>query len=199
MEMKKFNKKTFYDEDYFEGSNKAQRPSYTRDLVYSYFLSIASMLKKILSPKKVLDLGCAKGFLVEAFMDLGIDDVWGIDISKYAIYNSPKEIRHRLIIGDIEESLPFENQTFDLITAIDLFEHLQYPSNVLLEAQRILKKNGKMFAVICGEGSPNATKDLSHINIQSYDIWKDIIEKNGFSILQYRDVGKDYGILMERK
>jgi SAM-dependent methyltransferase len=197
--METIDKKTFYDEEYFEGHTKAHRPPYSRELVYSKFLYLAKMLKRQTHPETVLDLGCAKGYFVEAFLELGAKDVWGIDISKYAVYNSPPEIRHRLIIGDIEEGLPFEDDKFDLITAIDLFEHLYHPSNVLEESYRILKKGGKMYMSICSEHSSNAPKDKSHINIISRQKWIDIIEGVGFNFLSKKMVNVDYRFMVEKR
>ena len=49
----------------------------------------AKALVRVLKPQsqKVLEIGCAKGFLVKAFQDMGIDAI-GIDISSYAIKRS---------------------------------------------------------------------------------------------------------------
>ena len=44
---------------------------------------------------RILDVGCAKGFLLYEFYKLGISGVYGIDISEYAISQVPEEIRDR--------------------------------------------------------------------------------------------------------
>jgi len=48
-----------------------------------FFGGIATRLIEVLKPRRVLDAGCALGFLVEAFWDRGVE-AWGIDISSFA-------------------------------------------------------------------------------------------------------------------
>ena len=48
------------------------------------FGAFADHLIRALKPARVLDVGCALGFLVEAFWDRGVE-AWGLDISTYAI------------------------------------------------------------------------------------------------------------------
>jgi ubiquinone/menaquinone biosynthesis C-methylase UbiE len=192
------DKYTFFDREYFEGQRKRLVPPYNRDLVYPHFSFIAKMLKRQIKPTSVLDLGCAKGFLVEAFLDLGIGDVRGIDISEYAINDSSDKVKKYLIVGDVEKEFPFKDNSFDLITSVDLFEHLYNPTSVLKEAYRTLKKNGKMFLIICGFYSPNATKDKSHINIKPLREWGKLIEKEKFKTIYVKIVNCDYMILIEK-
>lgn len=68
---------------------------------------------------RVLDIGCAKGFLVKDLMTVcpGLD-VRGIDISRYAIENSEPEIRDRLVVGDARE-LPFKTGEFKAAICIN--------------------------------------------------------------------------------
>ena len=48
---------------------------------------------------KILDVGCGKGFLLYDFLKIRPDlDVYGIDISKYAIANSKREIKNKLTL-----------------------------------------------------------------------------------------------------
>lgn len=72
-----------------------------------------------LSPEaRILDVGCGKGFLLYEFTQLlpGAR-VAGIDISDYAIQNAKEEVRPFLKVGNAA-SLPFENQSFDLVISI---------------------------------------------------------------------------------
>ena len=62
---------------------------------------------------KLLDVGCAKGFLVKDLLELGID-AYGIDVSEYAILNCEPEVIGRLQIGSAD-SLPFPDNSFELV------------------------------------------------------------------------------------
>lgn len=75
--------------------------------------------------RKVLDIGCAHGFLVEYLVSLGID-AYGMDSSEYAISQVPEGISDRIILGDItveddykqikvSAGLTKKNDKFDLI------------------------------------------------------------------------------------
>ena len=62
---------------------------------------------------KVLDVGCGKGFLVKDLLSLGID-VYGIDISQYAIDHCEKEVVKRLEIGSADD-LKFPDNSFKAV------------------------------------------------------------------------------------
>lgn len=71
---------------------------------------------------KVLDVGCAKGFLVKDLLALGID-AFGIDVSKYALMNCEPEVVGRLQIGSADD-LPFPDGSFDAVLAINTIHNL---------------------------------------------------------------------------
>ena len=66
---------------------------------------------------KILDIGCAKGFLVKDLLNQGID-AYGIDISEYAISKSEKETIGRLHLGKADK-LPFPDNSFDFVISIN--------------------------------------------------------------------------------
>ena len=72
----------------------------------------------------VLDVGCAKGFMVRDLKELipGIS-VNGIDISDYAIECAEDDIRHDLEVADARE-LPFGDASFDLVVSINTIHNL---------------------------------------------------------------------------
>ena len=72
---------------------------------------------------KVLDVGCAKGFLVKDLLELGID-AYGIDVSHYALMNCEPEVVGRLQIGSAE-SLPFPDGSFDAVVSINTIHNLK--------------------------------------------------------------------------
>ena len=72
----------------------------------------------------VLDVGCAKGFMVRDFKELisGIS-VNGIDISDYAIGCAEEDISDDLKVADARE-LPFDDASFDLVVSINTIHNL---------------------------------------------------------------------------
>src|SRR5215469_3567995 len=80
-----------YGRDYYDTYGQLGRGAYTRENPYWlwFFSRIAEEIVRRLKPRRVLDVGCAKGFLVECLRDRGIE-AFGFDISEYAI----SEVRH---------------------------------------------------------------------------------------------------------
>lgn len=65
--------------------------------------------------KKVLEIGCAKGYVVEALRDFGVD-AYGIDVSEYAISCAREDIKPYLRVGDIRTALKdYKRNEFDVL------------------------------------------------------------------------------------
>lgn len=87
----------------------------------------------------VLDLGCGDGTLGENLIKRKNCKVIGIDISEVAVdYARKKGIDAR--VGNIEEPLGFDNDSFDYVILCDVLEHLLDPMFTLKEALRVSKK-----------------------------------------------------------
>ena len=93
---------------------------------------------------KMLEPGCGRGEFLKNFNDLGLDVV-GVDISSEAIdFNNALDVK----VCDVEnESLPFDDNTFDIIYSKSFIEHLYYPERFLDEAYRVLKPNGLLLTL----------------------------------------------------
>ena len=92
---------------------------------------------------KILDIGCGKGFLLYDFLKVRPDaEIYGIDISDYAIANCKPEIRDHLRVGNAK-SLPWDDNTFDLVISINTLHNLHtYDLDLALrEIERVGKKN----------------------------------------------------------
>lgn len=73
----------------------------------------------------ILDVGCAKGFMLSDFLFIipGIK-VAGIDISSYALDQSPDDIKPFLVLGNAK-NLPFPDRSFDLVISINTVHNLE--------------------------------------------------------------------------
>jgi ubiquinone/menaquinone biosynthesis C-methylase UbiE len=180
---KKNNKQSLYDKEYFEQGTKREAGEYSLKALYPYFDELALHLRNVFNPSRVLDIGCAKGFLVLCLNNLGID-AEGVDISSYAISNSPKKIRKRLHQLDVETDIfPFPDEYFDLVTMIAIIEHLSSFDHCLKEVYRILKRDGYIFMITSlPEIDPHARdRDITHINVHSHPFWINLFSKYGFT------------------
>jgi SAM-dependent methyltransferase len=99
---------------------------------------------------RVLDIGCAKGFLVRDLMAVCPSlDVYGLDVSHYAVMNAHADIIGRLHLGDCR-ALPFPDQSFDAVLAINVIHNLERPEVVgaLREMMRISRSPEKSFVQV---------------------------------------------------
>ncbi len=173
------DKHMFYDRDYFEGKTR-QSPPHTRGWIYPLAERTARFLCRRCKPARILDIGCAKGYLVEAFQAQGVHTVWGVDISLYAVSANDGDAQRRLMVADVQAGLPLRSAFCDLVTALDLFEHLADPKPVLKEIRRVLIDTGRAYLKICHPRHPNAHRDPSHVNVQSLAYWKQAFRQEGF-------------------
>ncbi|QFT79123.1 Ubiquinone biosynthesis O-methyltransferase [Roseovarius sp. THAF27] len=98
--------------------------------------------------KRVLDLGCAGGFMAEAMAQRGAQ-VTGIDPAKEAIAaarshaaQSGLDIRYDTGMG---EALPYDDAAFDAVVCVDVLEHVSDLEQVLQGVARVLKPGGLFF------------------------------------------------------
>jgi SAM-dependent methyltransferase len=92
---------------------------------------------------RILDIGCGKGFqLYELTQLLPGVEVYGIDVSAYAIENAKEEIKDRLQVGNAT-SLPYPDQHFDFVFSLNALHNLHCYDldKALREMERVGKKN----------------------------------------------------------
>lgn len=102
-----------------------------------------------LNGKKVLDIGCGGGILTESLAKSGAE-AFGIDMSEKLIrvakqhaQENALQINYQLITA--EEFAEQHAQEFDVITCMEMLEHVPEPLNILLAAAKLLKPKGKLF------------------------------------------------------
>lgn len=92
------------------------------------------------APLKVLDLGAGQGALTQRLFDMGYE-VSACDLfPEYFKY--PKVKCERV---DVTENFPYSDNTFDLVIAIEVTEHILDHENFFREINRILKPGGRLY------------------------------------------------------
>ena len=93
---------------------------------------------------KVLDVGCGIGTLIHEISRKAEIKAYGVDISSKMIEvcrQKYKDIGFEVTTG---EKLPFEGNTFDMLTICCALHHLNNPQNFFIEAYRVLKSGGTL-------------------------------------------------------
>ncbi|HSX37766.1 MAG TPA: class I SAM-dependent methyltransferase [Chlamydiales bacterium] len=98
---------------------------------------------KLDSNSSVLDVGCAKGFMLYDFLQcIPGTKLKGIDISSYAIENAVESMKPYLQVADARK-LPFPDRSFDLVISINTIHNLEKSelAQALLEIQRVSSRH----------------------------------------------------------
>lgn len=102
-----------------------------------------------LKDKKVLDVGCGGGILSESMAQLGAE-VTGLDQSEIAIKIAQLHAKESNLIIDykllnIEEFLKKNKIKYDVITCLEMVEHVPNPASIIEACSKLLKKNGRLY------------------------------------------------------
>lgn len=135
------------------------------------------------SGAKILDIGCAKGYLVYDLLNLGMDAT-GIDISEYAINCSPPEIRNNLVAFDTRDLTWVVDKEFDLVLAINVLENLEESDcrKAIREIQRIGKNAFLRLDAWHNTEEKQRMMDwhLTGVTLMSTDDWEQLFKEEGY-------------------
>lgn len=94
---------------------------------------------------RALDVGCAGGYTTE-FLDNRGAVVSGIDISPKLVEAARQHAEKGGLSIDYQvgaaEALPYADASFDIVTCVDVLEHVQSPAGAVAEIHRVLKPGG---------------------------------------------------------
>ncbi|NQU95951.1 MAG: methyltransferase domain-containing protein [Candidatus Omnitrophica bacterium] len=119
-------------------------------------VEILKRIKKYKNNGKLLDIGCATGFLLDEARRRNWE-VYGVEISKWASNYAREKLDLNVVRGPLKKT-DFPDKYFDAIVMLDVLEHLTNPKYALLEIRRILKSDGILYI-----STPNINSLLSRI------------------------------------
>jgi SAM-dependent methyltransferase len=146
----------------------------------AFFGQVADAIVTQLGPRTVLDVGCAKGFLVAALRERGVDAT-GFDISEVAIAEAPSAARPHVRVGSLTE--PIEGR-YDLVTCLEVIEHLD-PSDAPGAVANLSGASDRLLL----SSTPGDLDEPTHVNIQPPERWSQLCASHGL----FRDFHHDAG------
>ena len=98
---------------------------------------------QVASGRDVLDAACGTGYGTVILAEAGSRNVTGIDLSVDAVDGAAKRLGDRgsVLQADVRD-LPFEDDSFDLITCFETIEHVEDGAKVIAEFRRVLREDG---------------------------------------------------------
>jgi ubiquinone/menaquinone biosynthesis C-methylase UbiE len=149
--------KSLYDK--YNRSLKNPHPYFQR---IEYIKVNKMMIEQVLKRKheRILDIGGGSGFLSMALSEISkesmILDIEGTRLPAI----SKKNPKIECFCANVESCLPFKQNTFDVIIASELLEHLNDPEIFFSESHRILKKGGRL--ILTTPNYDNLTYKIFH-------------------------------------
>ncbi|MGV8108363.1 class I SAM-dependent methyltransferase [Methanospirillum sp.] len=138
------------------------------------------------SHSRILDIGCAKGFLIYDFIRIipGIQ-ITGLDISRYALEHAHNLSKPNLVQGDAAH-LPYPNNTFDLVISINTIHNLPIDTcrQAILEIIRVSQQNA--FITVDAWRNDEEKRRMLQWNLTAktymhVDDWKNLFDDVGYT------------------
>ena len=89
--------------------------------------------------RRVLDLGCRTGAVTRHFLEG--NEVVGVDVDRDALERAA-ELGIEPVWADVEQALPFPDDSFDAVVAGELLEHVRFADELVNEVRRLLRPGG---------------------------------------------------------
>jgi SAM-dependent methyltransferase len=105
--------------------------------------AIETFLDRLADKKNldVLDVGCGAGNMIHHLAQYG--RVRGIEVDARPVKIAQSR-GYDVRLGDATQAIPFPEASFDLVTVLDVIEHVDADENILREAYRVLRPNGAL-------------------------------------------------------
>ena len=169
------------DEDYAQGENERALQS---DATVKLVTRISGRSSGVW-----LDLGCASGILMESAINHGFKTI-GIEISDFLL--GLAQAKGLEVYNDGVESDKWEENSFDVISIIDVIEHVDNPNEIISNCYRLLKSGGILVLATPDNDSVSARLlrskwwhvRVAHIGYFNYNSLKMLLTTNAFHIVE---------------
>lgn len=155
------------------------------------------LIKDVVYPSKILDVGCASGFMANRISEVFPNSkVYAIDAYKPAIVYGKKIYPHIKFSTADAHRLPYPKNTFDLVTCYETIEHVENPLKILSEIKRVIKPNkyalvamdsgNIMFRLIWWISEKTISKVWQNAHLHPYNHLEleEIIKKSKFKVIK---------------
>jgi SAM-dependent methyltransferase len=160
--------------------------------------------------RRVLDLGCADGYLARILGEKGCEVV-GLD--KHVPDSDAPTRRVKFAQADLDSGIPSWVGSFDYALCADILEHLRDPLRLLIDLRARLAPDGGLIASLPNSGNlyfrlnilmgrfPAHNRglfDRTHLHFYTWDGWVDLFRRAGFRIERAEPTGVPVGLALPK-
>lgn len=175
-----------FGKDFFDGDRKCGYGGYKYD---GRWKAVAQKMKdyyRLAEDCAILDVGCAKGFLLHDFKELMPNcTIAGIDVSDYAIDNAMPSVKPYLKVASAER-LPYPDKSFDLVISINSIHNLPLErlKTALKEVERLSR--GHSYITVDAWRNEEERENLykwvlTAEAMMHVDDWKELFKEVGYT------------------
>ena len=188
VKLKLYNEWIYTAHIYDEG-NSPMHESLTKEVVQKYIDPL-----NLPNDYKILDMGCGPGYFLDEMNQREYTDVTGITLSPGDI-KTCEEKGHKIAQYDlsfIPQKDGYYDESVDFIFCRHALEHSPYPIFTLMEYNRILKQNGKMYIEVPQPGCERLHEyNLNHYSILGENQLVALLTRCGFNIEVFNNLEFD--------
>jgi 2-polyprenyl-3-methyl-5-hydroxy-6-metoxy-1,4-benzoquinol methylase len=185
------NEKNYTKEYYKAWSLKRLGDKGLAEMKRATFKRVLDIVSKYKKKGFLLDIGCGFGYLLEEAEKRGWES-YGVEVSEYAANKAKERIdRDRIMIGSVMD-LSLSQNKFEVITMVDLIEHIYDIKDILKKCRKLLKKEG-LLVIVTPDMDSLSHKCMrrywphfneQHVTYFSKRYIKKILDINGFRLLK---------------
>lgn len=143
-------------------TNAYDRTSYFSPITRKRYEELLDSFEPYRKTNRILDIGCGYGFFLEIAQKRGWE-VYGSELTPQAC-ETCEEKGIRTFLGELPEN-SFEKESFDVVVAIEVLEHLRSPLDYVKEIKNLLRQGGLLYLT-----TPNFNAYLRYRLKDKYDV-----------------------------
>lgn len=176
-----------FEEGFFDGHRSTGYGGYR--YMSEYFKGVVSDFishYKLTKNSKVLDVGCAKGFMLYDFT-LQVPDIYvcGIDVSRWATSQGHPKVKDKLSIANAKDLSMFNDNEFDLVVSINTIHNLG-TSDCILALKELERVGKNCFLTVDAWNTDEEEQRMRDWNLTAQTMmsvtdWKSLFKEVGYT------------------
>jgi SAM-dependent methyltransferase len=180
-------------------SSQVTYESWSEHAAATYSGYVRQTLPLLPDRRGVLEIGCGHGFFLERLLEMGFEQVRGVEPSADAARRAKGQVREHIVSAAFDAFL-FPARSFSLICGFQVLDHLAEPNRILEGCRRMLAPGGLMLWICHDERAPLARLlgrfspivDIQHVVLYNRDTVRRLFERNGFVVSRVFGVSNRY-------